>query len=221
MKKTMRKWISILLILITSNVVAQQLVTDPLAVGADLASSETLKSQQKKTNNLLSKIHVAQQTLQVQMNKAQEVQNKIYKGLSEVNSALTDAFIVKSIYNNVKRTLENIKEVTNEASRDPRYAIFIADEAKLFKTRCTTMTTDLIQTLTGGEFNLMSSGQRRTVLRDIDLETKLLVSHSYLMLLAMRRAKMNGFWNSLLPFQRWVNKDVRVARDVINRSKWL
>lgn len=218
MKKLFLLWIGILSICFLQ---AQTVYIDPAVAGAISVTGNSLKSEQNSTNNVLTQIKTAQLAVSTQLAAANRLQEKVYKGLSEVSSALNDAFVVKQIYENTTRIVEKSAEIATFAAQNPEYAYFARKEADNFKKRCISLTTEVAQTLTGGEFNLMSSGQRRELLRNIQTQTSLLASHAWLILYSMQRAKTIGFWKAINPFQDWLNKDQRIAQDIIRRSKFL
>lgn len=204
-----------------TNLKAQVAYVDPAVAGAISISSQTLRSEQNKTNNLLTQIKTAQMAVNAQLAAAQRLQDKIYKGLSEVSGALNDAFVVKQIYENTTKIVEKSAEITAFAARNPQYAYFARKEATNFRNRLVSLTAEVTQALTGGEFNLMSAGQRRELLRNIQTQTSLLAGHAWYMLYTMERAKTIGFWKAINPFATWVNTDQRMASDIIRRSKFL
>jgi hypothetical protein len=216
----MRKLI-LLLCLMPLLTYGQAIYTDPLVTGAIIAHDSNLKSEQNKTNNLLSQIRTAQATVTAQLQVAYELQNKIYKGLSEVSSLVSDAYYVKRTYENCQTIVNNAAEITTFITRNPQYAVFAKPEVNEFKNRTVLLTAEVTTTLTGGQFNLMNSGQRRELVRNIEMETALLASTSWLMLYSMKRAKDVGFWKSINPFSSYVNRDRQIARDIINQAKYL
>lgn len=218
MKKLFLLWFGILWICFLQ---AQTVYIDPLVAGAISSTGSSLKSQQNNTNNVLTQIKTAQLAVSAQLAAANKLQEKVYKGLSEVSSALNDAFVVKQIFENTTTIVKKSSEIVAFAAQNPQYAYFARKEADLFKKRCISLTTEVTQTLTGGKFNLMSSGQRRELLRNIQTQTSLLASHAWLILYSMQRAKTIGFWKAINPFGDWVNKDDKIAKDIIRRSKFL
>lgn len=216
----MRKLI-LLLCLIPLLTYGQAIYVDPMVTGAITLHDSNLKSEQNKTNNLLSQIRTAQSTVTAQLQVAYELQNKIYKGLSEVSSLVSDAYYVKRTYTNCQTIVNNAAEITTFITSNPQYAVFARPEVNEFKNRTVLLTAEVTATLTGGQFNLMNSGQRRELVRNIEMETALLASTSWLMLYSMKRAKNVGFWKSINPFSSYVNRDRQIARDIINQAKYL
>ena len=200
---------------------AQMIYVDPMVTAAMIAHDANLKSEQNKTNNILSSIRTAETFVQTQLKTAHDLQMKVYKGLSEVSSLVNDAYYAKKIYENCQNLVNHSVAMAQFAVDYPQFAVFANKDAQEFRRRATMLTTETVATLTGGEFNLMNSGQRRELLRDIELQTSLLASGAWLMLYSMQRAKNVGFWKSLNPFAGYINQDRRIAQDIINRAKYL
>lgn len=200
---------------------SQAVYVDPVVASAMLVHDSNLKTSQNNTNSVLTSIRNAETMVQVQLQVAHNLQQKVYDGLSNVSSLLNDAYYVKSIYTNCERIISTSSQIAVFASQNPQFAIFANKHANEFKRRATLLTTETITTLTGGELNLMNSGQRRELVRDIHMQTSLLASTSYLMLFTMEKAKMNGFWNTLNPFSGHINRDRRIAQDIMNKAKGL
>lgn len=199
----------------------QAIYVDPMVAGAVSLHDSNLKSQQNKTNNLLNQIKTAEATVTAQLQVAYELQNKVYKGLSEVSSLLNDAYYVKKTYENCQNIVTNATNISSFAVQNPQYAIFARAEANEFKRRTLLLTAEVTATLTGGQLNLMNAGQRRELIRNIENQTALLASTSWLMHYSMQRAKAVGFWRSINPFASFVNRDRQIAKDIISQAKYM
>lgn len=200
---------------------SQAIYVDPAVTAATTLHATQIDNEQKKTNNILTQIKTAEVTINAQLAEANKLQQKIYDGLSNVSSLLNDAFTVKQIYEDTEMIVKRVGLITQFAAKNPQFSVFALKEAKEFKRRCLLLSADVTSTLTGGKFNLMNAGQRRELLRDIRTQTSLLASHAWLILFSMEQAKRIGFWKALNPFQKWVNRDSKIAKDIINRSKYL
>lgn len=200
---------------------SQAMYVDPVVAAAMLTHDSNLKSSQNKSNSILTEIRNAELLVQTQLQIAHNLQQKIYKGLSDVSSLVNDAFYVKKTYANIERIISLSGEIASFAVQNPHFAVFANKNASEFRRRATMLTTETLGVLTGGELNLMNSGQRRELVRDIQMQTSLLASTAYLMLFAMKKAKATGFWNSLNPFASHVNRDRQIAQGIINRAKQL
>ena len=199
----------------------QTIYMDPVVSAATIAQSESLKKEQQNTNNILNQIKVAETAVNQQLAVANELHQKVYKGLSEVSGLVNDAFTVKQIYENCNNIINKSAEITTFASKNPQFAVFAYKEVSEFKRRVLLLSADVSSTLTGGQFNLMNAGQRRALLNDVRVQTSLLSSQAWMILHSMKQAKNIGFWRAINPFQSWYNRDAIIARDIINRSRFV
>ena len=93
----MKNFIAIILLFLAVKAVGQELVVDPVTSAAIAVNAGVINSQLNKTNNNLSLISKGQMAVTGQLVIVNDLQNKIYKGLSEVASVI--------------RNLESIKEI--------------------------------------------------------------------------------------------------------------
>ena len=222
MHKKITYMILLSLLFWSSNELASQTIYMDPTVSAILSyNNNTLKKSQDDTNNKLGQIRTAQLAVAAQLEAANQLQQKIYKGLTEVSSLLNDAYSVKKIINNNKLLLEYSGQIVEFASDSPEFSVFAISETTEFKRLMLLLTTEVTTILTGGEFNMMNSGQRRQLIRNVEIETALLAGQAWHILFTMKRAKHIGFWRAINPFQGWIDTDKRIARDIINRSKFL
>lgn len=211
----------ILLFYISVESKSQTIYIDPTVTAAISIGNSELKSSQNKTNNLLSQVKVAQLAVAAQLEAANKLQQKVYNGLTEVSSVLNDAYSVKRIVTNSTRLLDYSNQIVSFAAGNPEFTVFAISETKEFKRRILLLSSEVTTILTGGELNMMNAGQRRQLLRTIEIETALLAGQAWHILYTMKRAKNIGFWRAINPFQQWINMDIRIAKDIINRSKYL
>ncbi|MDO5664485.1 MAG: hypothetical protein Q4G63_04400 [Bacteroidia bacterium] len=218
----MKKIITISLLLFFTLIVKSQIVyVDVLTAPAMAAQGQLLKKKQEETNDNLNKIERAQLLVFSQMQKANELQNKVVKGLNEVSAALRDAYTVKEIYQSCQRVINYGGEITKFVRENPEYSVFALPAVNSFSNRMTRLSIEVGQILLGGEANMMNSGQRRELLNNVYIEARLLASSAWNVLYTLENAKRIGFWNSLNPFRDWVDQDVRLMRDIIRRSEYL
>lgn len=221
MYKSIKYIILINLLFISGTISTQTIYMDP-AVSTILSINNTsLKNTQNETNNKLSDIRMAQLAVTAQLEAANRLQEKIYKGLTEVSSLLNDAYSVKKIINNNKLLLDYSGQIVEFAADSPEFSVFAISETSEFKRRMLLLTTEVTTILTGGEVNMMNAGQRRQLIRHIEIETALLAGQAWHILFTLKRAKHIGFWRAINPFQGWIDSDKRIAKDIINRSKFL
>src|SRR6267142_94479 len=93
----MKKLFILLFCLGGSTAFGQELVVDPITSGAIVFSATTMNSQLNTTNNKLNLIQKGQLAVTGQLLIVNDLQNKIYKGLSEVASVINNISTVKEI----------------------------------------------------------------------------------------------------------------------------
>jgi hypothetical protein len=201
---------------------AQELVIDPLTSGTMLTSSLLMNSQLNTTNNKLGDIEMAQLAVGAQLVIVNNLQNKIYKGLSEVASVINNLSSIKEIYDTGSDIVSDLGKATKIARSNPVLLLFAQKGAMDFETRAVALASEVTTYVTkaGGD-NLMDSGERGKLLNHICAELRILRGLAYGMQRAMYWAQMRGIWASLNPWASWQSQDVRLANSVIAEAKYL
>lgn len=119
-----KKFNLFLCVLFSLTMKAQVVYFDPFVTGMLSANSVTLRNGQKRISDEQSKLQRAQGWVSAQMVQINNVQNKIYKGLSEVSGTLSNGLQVKSILAELQKCGEYSKNVAELAKQKPQYAIF-------------------------------------------------------------------------------------------------
>ena len=191
---------------------AQELVVDPTTSAAIIANSAVINGQLNTTNNNLSLISKGQLAVSGQLTIVNNLQNKIYQGLSQVASIINNISSIKEIASCGADIVSDVEQAVILAKSDPILLLFAEQGARDFETRAVTLATDVSAfVLQGGKNNLMDSGERGKLLNHILSEMQILRGIAYGMNRAMYWAKMNGIWRSLNPWAEWQNEDVRIA----------
>jgi hypothetical protein len=218
----MKKLIFFLTLLFSGvQIFAQTVYVDVLTAPAMITYSNGLKSQQEKTNTNLSNIQKGQVLVNAQLKVANDLHDKVLKGLTQVSQTLNNALTIKEIYSTSTDIVQDTKATIELAAGNPLLSIFAVNSAKHFKERAVLMTAEITRILTSGESNMMDAGERQKLLNYIHTEIRILGANVYMMKEAMYWAKMNGIWNTLNPFRAWVNQDKMIINDVLIRSKQL
>lgn len=218
----MKKFIAIFLCFIVKMVQAQELVVDPATSAAIAISTSTINGQLKTTNNKLDLIQKGQLAVSSQLVIVNDMQNKIYKGLSQVASVISNLTTIKEIAECGTDIINDVSASVKLAQSDPVLLLFAEQGARDFETRAATLAADVSAfVLKGGNSNLMDSGERGKLLNHIAAEMRILRGIAYGMDRAMYWAKINGIFHSLNPWAEWQNQDVRIANDVITNAKYL
>lgn len=199
----------------------QSLYLDPTTTAALMYYSSELRKQQNKTKDEVKGLKKVQATVGVAMAEAGKIQNKVYKGLSEVSGTLSNAYQVKEIYYNIEVSTEYIKEIGQLAKRHPQYSVLSIKSAQKSKEKILQATTEISNILKGGELNLMTAGDRYKLLYRIEHETQMLRIYLLNILLPMQRAEQIGFWRAINPFQGYIDTDKTIVENILRQYEWL
>jgi hypothetical protein len=218
----MKNLIVVILLLSGIKALGQELVVDPVTSAAIAVNAGVINSQLNKTNDNLSLISKGQMAVTGQLVIVNDLQNKVYKGLSEVASVIRNLESIKEIAECGSDIISDVGKAITYAKSDPVLLLFAEQGARDFETRAVTIAADVSAfVLKGGGNNLMDSGERGKLLNHIVAEMRILRGISYGMQRAMYWARINGVFRSLNPLAAWQNQDVRIANDVIRNAKYL
>jgi hypothetical protein len=220
--KTIGIFLMILFLHLSIKLQAQEIVVDPATSGAIIVNSAIINGQLNTTNDNLSAISRGQMAVSAQLVIVNDLQSKIYKGLSEVASVINNLTTIKEIAQCGSDIVTDVGQAVQIAKSDPVLLLFAEQGARDFQTRAIKLAADVSAfVLQGGKNNLMDSGERAKLLNHIQSEMQILRGIAYGMNRAMYWAKMNGLWRSLNPWAEWQNQDVRIANEVLNNAKYL
>jgi hypothetical protein len=201
---------------------AQEIVIDPLVSGAIAVNASTINGQLNTTNDKLNLIQKGQLAVSGQLVIVNNLQNKIYQGLSQVASVINNLTTIREIAECGSDILSDVQSSVKLAASDPILLLFAEQGARDFQTRATLLAADVSTfVLKGGTNNLMDSGERGKLLNHIATEMRILRGIAYGMNRAMYWAKMEGIFHALNPWAEWQNQDVRIATEVLNNAKYL
>ena len=219
--KTILILLSLLPILLFKVAFAQEIVIDPLTSGAIAVNSSVINGQLNTTNNNLSAIQRGQLAVTGQLVIVNDLQNKIYTGLSQVAAIISNLTSVKEIASCGTDIVKDVGQAVSIARSNPALLLFAEEGAREFQTRAVTLSAEVSAFVLKGGNNLMDAGERGKLLNHIQSEMQILRGIAYGMGRAMYWAKMRGIWASLNPWAEWRNMDVQIANDVLNNAKYL
>jgi hypothetical protein len=201
---------------------SQTLYVDPAVAAAMYTHSATIDGQLNRTNNNLTLIQRGQMAVTGQLVIVNDLQDRIYKGLSEVSGILHSLTTIKEISDIGFDIVSDVGQAVTIARSNPVLLLFAEEGARDFKVRATNLALEVSTfVLQGGAKNLMDSGERAKLLNHIASELRILRGVAYGMHRAMYWAKMQGIWKALNPWNEWINTDVQIANDVIRQAKYL
>lgn len=200
---------------------AQIVYVDVLTAPAMRTYANTIKKQQEKTNDNLTAIHKGQLLINSQLELANDLQQKVVKGLTEVSRTVRNAITIKRIYETSQDIIIEVSETTRLAAENPQYVIFAQESASVFKARALGLASEIANVLEGGETNMMDAGERQKLLNHIDDEIRLIYGAAFGIKHSIRWAIRRGFWKSLFPFSGWMNQDIRIMNEIIAKAKTL
>ena len=208
------KKFSILFLFLGGFAFAQNTYIDPTVTAAMILYSENLKAKQNQVIDETSKLKDAQTWVGTQMVAANDIQNKILKGLKEVSGTLQNGIQVQQIYAELNKCYKYSSEVVQLASAHPQYAIFGAKASQKTYEQSLKIVTDVSDILASGELNLATAGDRYKILHNISENVKNLKLWLLAIKLRLEKANRLGFWNSINPFAGYINTDKRIVENI-------
>lgn len=197
---------------------AQTPYIDVLTAPALTAYANQIESQQDRTINEMNNLQQAQSWVATQMTVANDIQNRVYTGLREVNGTIRNGLQVQRIYKNLESTITNMDRLREEVADAPEYSMFATRASQTVVNKSTDIYTDVADLLTTGDLNLATSGDRRRLLYNIEQNTRMLNVYLINMRLSIKRAKRKGWWQSINPFQTYVNTDKQLFDQILNNA---
>ncbi|MEN5057138.1 hypothetical protein [Sphingobacterium kitahiroshimense] len=218
----MRTLLLFMAVLLLGTRLHAQIYIDPAVAAATGVHADVINGQLNTTNDNLTLIQRGQLTVTGQLVIAGELQDKIYKGLSEVSAVVRNLLAIKDISEISTDIVRDVNKAMGLAGSNPVLLLFAEEGAREFKTRATSLAAEVTSFVTrGGGQNLMDSGERAKLLNRIVTEMTILRGVAYGMYRSMYWAKQRGILNSLNPYAGFINLDRRIADDIIRNTKYL
>ena len=198
---------------------SQNTYIDPTVTAAMILYSENLKAKQNEVIEETSKLKDAQAWVGTQMVAANDIQNKILKGLKEISGTLQNGIQVQQIYSELNKCYNYSSEVVQLASQHHQYAIFGVKASQKTYEQSLKIVTDVSDILASGELNLATAGDRYRILHNISENVKNLKLWLLAIKLRLEKANRLGFWNSINPFAGYINTDKGIVENIMNKYK--
>ena len=211
----MKKFSISVLLMVGSFAFAQNTYIDVTTTLALKLYSDNLENQQEKTLEQQTKLQQAQTWVSTQMAVANNIQNKVLKGLNEVSGTLKNGVQVVSIYNELDRCLQYSSDILELTKDKPQYAVFGVKATQKAYEQVIKLTTDVTDLLKPGELNLATAGDRYKLLFSVSQNVIMLKIWLLATKLNIERAIRLGWFQSINPFQGYINTDRNIVENVM------
>lgn len=211
----MKKFSITVLLFAGSFALAQNIYIDVTTTLALKLYSDNLENQQEKTLEQQTKLQQAQTWVSTQMAVANNIQNKVLKGLNEVSGTLKNGVQVVSIYNELDRCLQYSSDILELTSDKPQYAVFGVKATQKAYEQVIKLTTDVTDLLKPGELNLATAGDRYKLLFSVSQNVIMLKIWLLATKLNIERAIRLGWFQSINPFQGYINTDRSIVENIM------
>ncbi|MET3981740.1 hypothetical protein ABIB62_004357 [Mucilaginibacter sp. UYP25] len=191
----MKKLILLTALFLSGRAGFSQIYVDPATAAAMAVHSGTINGQLNKTNDNLTLIQRGQLAVTGQLVIVNNLQQQIYKGLSEVSGAVRSLLAVQDIAEISVDIVGDVNKAVALAQSNPALLLFAESGAREFKRRGTALATEVSSfVMQGGINNLMDSGERAKLLNRIRTELMILRGVAYGMQRTMFWAKQRGIY---------------------------
>ncbi|MCK9235134.1 MAG: hypothetical protein M0P09_02320 [Acholeplasmataceae bacterium] len=219
MKMSIKISLIAVLLFVMMPVAAQNLYFDPITTLALKGYSDNLKNKQNETIEQQTKLQQAQAFVASQMAWANDLQNKIYKGLREVSGTVQNGVQLVRIYENVNKCISYTGDIADVVADNPEFAVFGAKSTGLAWQTITEISVEITDILQEGATNLAYSGDRYKFLYEIDQKLTRLRIILLQIKIDIERAVNLGFWRAINPFQGYINTDKDIVENIMYQYK--
>lgn len=211
----MKKFSIAVLFFAASFAFAQNTYIDVTTTLALKLYSDNLENQQEKTIEQQTKLQQAQTWVSTQMAVANNIQNKVLKGLNEVSGTLKNGVQVMSIYNELDRCLQYSNDILKLTGDKPQYSVFGVKATQKAYEQVIKLSTDVTDLLKPGELNLATAGDRYKLLFSVSQNVTMLKIWLLATKLNIERAIRLGWFQSINPFQGYINTDMSIVQNIM------
>ncbi|MEI6949827.1 hypothetical protein V9K67_21755 [Paraflavisolibacter sp. H34] len=200
---------------------AQVVVTDPVLAGVASANGE---AQNKRLDDIREKQTVIQryQALAVaHLKMINDWQDKLYKGLSQVSTALRDLQNLTEVYQVSRDIVAYQVQVAEHAKGNPMLLLVAHKSEQQFRLQAAALLTYIQSVaLGGGAHLLMDAGERAAIIQRILRDLRVLRSLAYSAERMMYWAKREGLFKKIIPFASWVSGEATLAKAILASYKF-
>jgi hypothetical protein len=196
---------------------AQSIVSDPALTGVTIANG-ILEHQ---TNQQIRDRQTAIQTLQAStvavVGFMNEWHQKMYNGLIQVSSAVSDAYQVRECALVLGEIYELEREMIEAARSNPLALGFAMKFQQEMLIKAIQYYREINQLILKEDDTrlLMDAGERSALLNRVLTDLRSIKALAATSLYRVRWAVRNGIINTLNPFSSFVNRDARIVQDIL------
>jgi hypothetical protein len=213
----MLKTLILITIIAVSNLHSQSLYIDPGQVAILTLNGQILKDKQEEQVDKLSRLNQLQVSTGIALNKINTVQEKVYDGMREVSSIITGSMSLQRTYQNLDDAVRITAESVELISDNPHYSILMGDIMQRFQESSVEMYTDIASIITSNAQNLMTAGDRKQLLYEIENNSYQLKISALMIKIRMRRIERVGFLKAALPFSSgYRNRDLETFKQAFD-----
>lgn len=210
------------LVLITTAVHAQgaTIISDTRHLAIVNENSAVRYAAEATHNSYLGTINQKLDDIKINISSVLLVQDMIYRSLAEVNGILRTGFTVRQIGDMASEIIRECELMVQTVKDSPQLLLFAEDVAAHMKSRGVSLAMEVSDfILKEGSNVLMNYEKRDALLRKVVLELRVMRALAFSMHKSMERAKILGMLRMLNPYQGFINRDTRLADDIIYKIK--
>jgi hypothetical protein len=200
---------------------AQTLTIDPVLTGVTIASSGLENSSYTTIKNKQTAIEALQTSTLVFTNYINTIQKKLYNGLLYVSATAHNAYQIYDCYILLKSIYENESNMITEAQQNPLALIFAVkfQNEMVVKAIAYYGQIEAFILKENDEKLLMNAGERTLLITQILEDLRAIESYAVSSYYRVHWAVQDGIIKTLNPFGNFVNKDARLAQDILRNWK--
>lgn len=177
-----------------------------------------IKDAHNETNEEISALKRAQQVVSSQMILVNRAQDRLYRGLKEVNGTIRNGLQVKRLYDQVEYAVKTVGEISRTAGDNPQYTIFATKATQQAYRQALDVYTEVADIINSDDTNLATAGDRYKILDNISMKMNALNLYLYNVKYTIERAKRIGFWRSINPFNDYYLADKDLFQAIITNA---
>ncbi len=214
--------LSLIFICLTTSLYSQTTIAiDPALTAATITANTAEKNKMRDIEKVKESINQAQIATTAVLTEIDKVQQKLYKGLTQVSTAVSNLYQIKYCYNATQNVLKYEGKMLQEAKKNPIALAFAYKNQKYLYERALQAYTQITGfILQNGDKAMMDAGTRTQLIYNILTELQALEAYAIASYYKVKRVVQVGIIQSLNPFQYYIDLDKRAIQDILNRVKF-